>query len=181
MATTYYGYSSGVYDTARLRDEIVAAGLPAPVDLQGGGYPAPGQPATAVSIGFDPDITPAQVTTLNAVVAAHNGQPRRARRVAAIYADLTGLTATQQDAILADLQVSQVQGKWSQLSPPQDAPAAGLRWSAVSLSGATAGEKRQAGGWIAAMWCQQNPKYLVNPTFHASLSGVNIPGDEPVP
>ena len=133
-----------------------------------------------VRVDFSAEPTAQQLTDAAAIVLAWDPRPRQTRPIAAIYQDLAALSTAQQDAIIADLQVSQLQGKWSTLTPPQDAPAAALRWSAVSLGGATAAEKRQAAGWITAMWCQQNPKYLVNPTFHASLAGVSIAGDEPI-
>jgi hypothetical protein len=175
MATYPYTKPYAQLDERKLRDECVAAGLPV-TDVQ-----RVGDAAETVNVVTSRDLTPGEVTALDALVAAHDGRPRRPRSVFAIYADLTGasgLTAAQADAVTADLGLGTLTGKWTQLRPPQDAPAAALRWAAVNLGGATAAEKRQAAAWIVAMWMQQNPAYLVNPTFHASLAGVNIPGDE---
>jgi hypothetical protein len=138
---------------------------------------------TLIRIDYRPEATAQQITDGDAVAAAFdlNEGERRPRSVFAIYADLTGasgLTAAQADAVTADLGLGTLTGKWTQLRPPQDAPAAALRWAAVNLGGATAAEKRQAAAWIVAMWMQQQVSYLVNPTFHPSLVGLNIPGDE---
>jgi hypothetical protein len=159
----------------QLLAECTAAGLPV-VDVQ-----TVGDEAQTVNVVTSRDLVPAEKMTLDCVVAAPAGGRRRPRSVFAIYADLTDpakLTAAQADAVIADLQLTSLAGKWTGLLPPQDAPAAALRWAAVNLNGATANEKRQAAAWVAAMWCQQHPKYLVNPTFHPSLAGVVIPGDE---
>lgn len=173
-----YEYTIQAYNESQLTEQIQALNPQLPGFLGVFGT-APGVPT--VLVDFEAELSPFDKARLDAVVAAHVPElPRQIRTVFAIYTQLVTLTTTQQDAITADLQVSSLSGKWTELKPPQDAPAAAFRWAAVSLSGATANEKRQAAGWIVAMWCQQNPKYLVNPTFHASLAGVNIPGDEPI-
>src|SRR5262245_61935153 len=105
MATTIYGpYGPGSYDTAQLAGEITAAGLPAPQDVQGSGYPAAGQPATSVNVVYAAPLTSAQVNTLDATVAAHvPAAPRRPRPLWKIRGDIQALSATQFNNVWADL------------------------------------------------------------------------------
>jgi hypothetical protein len=172
VATYTYAKSYAQLDERKLRDEANAAGIPV-TDVQ-----RLGDEAETVYVITDRDLTPAEKAALDALVAAHDGRPRRARSLADIYDDLAGLLPAQQDAILADLQLGaalSTSPKWTSLRPPQDGPAFAAWWAATKLAGATNAEKRQAGGIIASMYAQQNPKYLVNPAFAPS---VNVPGDE---
>jgi hypothetical protein len=171
---TYFFESVPNLDQAKLRQECIDAGLPVTGTLGG----AIG--STSVTVVTSVDLTEGQVATLNAVVAAHDGRPRRTRKFIDVYLQVNALTNAQKDAVIADLQISPTtaSSKWTGLKPPQDSPAAVLHWCGTNLAGATAAERRDAGVRIAVMWCQQNPLFLVNPTFHPSLSGVNIPGDE---
>src|SRR5262252_8864630 len=115
MATTTYGpYGPGSYNPAQLAGEIVAAGLPAPQDVQGSGYPAPGQPATSVAVVYAAPLTSAQVNTLDAVVAAHvPAGPRRPRLIFDVYNDVGALTAAQKNAVWTDLNAG-TPPKWAQ-------------------------------------------------------------------
>jgi hypothetical protein len=159
----------------QLLAECTAAGLPV-TDVQ-----TVGDEAETIHVVTSRDLMPAEKMTLDSLVEAHDGRPRRARSVFAIYADLSALTNAQQDAILADLQLAaplSTPPKWTTLRPPQDGPAFVAWWAATRLAGATAAEKRQAGGIIASMFAQQEPKYLVAPAF---APAINIPGDEVAP
>src|SRR5215831_7083256 len=64
----------------------------------------PGTPATSVEVVYSAPLTPAQVNTLNATVAAHVPQgPRKARALWSIRSDVQALTATQLSATWTDL------------------------------------------------------------------------------
>lgn len=131
-----------------------------------------------IRVDFRPEATQTHKDQAVQIIQTLDVRPRRTRPLAAIYNDLTSLSSAQQDAIIFDLQLTSLNGKWSTMRPPQDGPAAVARWAASSLAGASAAEKRQAAGWIVAMYTQQNPKYLVNPP---QAPAINIPGDEPIP
>lgn len=155
---------------AELSDALLAAGVPIVNVTMRGSTP---------TINYAPGATPAQVAQGNAILAAANFGLRRPRPLMDIYAQFVATTPAQQDAVIADLQVARdppAAAKWTQLRPPQDAAAVVAWWAATRLAGATPSEKRQAGGLIAAMWCQQHPDYLTKAPF-----AFNIPGDEPDP
>jgi hypothetical protein len=168
MADYPYNRANVSYD--RLRDELVAAGLP--ID-----YINAGALGTNDFVIFTTrDLTDAEKVRIQAILDAHDPRPRRPRDVFAIYRDLSALTAAAQDPIVTDMQLGSLTGRWTTIKPPQDGAAAAFRWSAASLSGVSVGEKRQAAGWIIALYLQQHPAYLKNNPVSPT---VNIPGDEP--
>lgn len=174
MAVYNYVKPIGTVDLAKLQTEITAAGI-AFLSVTGGAIGSGDITVTTIV-----PLSTEQEATLNAVIAAHDGRARRARPVFAIFAELAALGTGVQDGIIADLQLalplnSNPPPKWTTIKPPQDGSASAFRFVAVKGGGYTAAEKREAAGWIVSMYCQQNPKYLVNPP---GAPTVNIPGDE---
>jgi hypothetical protein len=175
MASTGYPYGPGTYDTDQLRTEIIAAGLPAPTDMQGSGYPFPGAPATSVTIFFDPALTVAQKTTLDGVVAGHApAGPRKSRTVLAIYNNILALTTAQKNNISGDL-FAGTPFKVLTDAGPNAAAIFVLHWG-VTNAGLSVAAVNDAKFRAAAFYVQDNPKYLVHPPFDATI---NILGDQP--
>lgn len=177
-----YPYGPGSYDVPQLEGEIIAAGLPAPAYANGSGYDVPGGPARFVEVVFNNPLNTAQVGQLDALVAAHVPQgPRKPRPLYEIRADVQALSVGQFNAV------------WSDLSAPVPGPAGPPRkyladpgpnagsifvfdW-ALYVSGPTAAQQRAGQISLTAMYCQDNPRYLVHPPFDNSI---NVPGDEPL-
>lgn len=178
MAVTIYSYpppGPSAYNTAQLTTEIIAAGLPTPAYVNGSGASGPGTNATSVQIAFDPDITPAQKTTLDNVVIAHVPLgPRKPRTVLAIYTDLLALTAQQKTNIGNDL----FAGSPMKVLTDPGANAAAifvLHWGAVN-GGLGAAAIADAKIRAAAFWAQDNPAAFVHPVYDNTI---NVPGDQP--
>jgi hypothetical protein len=175
-----YPYSRANVNYDRLRDELVAAGLP--IDYINAGALG----TNDFYVFTSRDLTDAEKARLQAILDVHDPRPRRPKNIFSLLRDLkgqtagvVGLTATQADVVIISLQLGSLSGRWTSLQPPQDGAACVAHWAATSLKGADAADKREAGLRILAMYIQQNPRYLVNPTFDPAVAGLNIPGDEP--
>jgi len=179
MADTLYHYGPGSYSTGQLASEIVAAGLPAPADIRGSGYTGPGTAATHIEIVYAAPLTPAQVNTLNATVAAHvPAGPRKARPLWQIRGDVQALSTAQFQNVWNDLSAAVAGGPPRKYLTDYGANVAGIfvfDW-ALYVSGPTAAQQRAGQLSLTAMYCQDNPRYLVSPPFDPSI---NVPGDEP--
>lgn len=158
-------------DWSVLVSKLQTAGLPVTDVQTSEAYP--GQ----IIVVTDVDLTPAQQTTMNSVVAAWDPRPRTARPLYAIYSDLTVLTAAQQSAVWTNISaLTNGVEKYLLDAGPNTAAIVVMDW-AVKSSGATGTALTAARFRIVAMYVQDNPKYLVNPSFATT---VNIPGDRPV-
>lgn len=157
-------YTKPGADLSRLQSECLAAGLPV-THLGGSG--------DGVTVFTSRDLTAGEVVTLDSVVTAHDGRPRRKRTIYAIYTAIGALTATQQSAIWTDLTTG-TPPKWATDAGPNAAAIAAIHWSAAN-SGATAANLNDARRRLAAMYAQDNPGYLVAPAFDPSI---NVSGDE---
>lgn len=155
---------------SKLTTEAIAAGIPA-LYANGSG--------DQITVFTSRDLTPAEQTTLAAVVANHDGTPRKLRDPVDVLTDLNNATKITDAQLVAT---------WNDLtsgSDPKIAEGSGvaklsimvLHFIAVGIGGLTTPEKRQAQKRAIAFYIYDNPKYLVNPPF-API--VNIPGDEPV-
>lgn len=100
---------------------------------------------------------------------------RRRRRLYDIWQQLNGLTAGQQNNIWTNI-TSGTPPLWATDAGSNAAGIMALHWSATN-SGATAANLNDAKRRLVAMYCQDNVKYLVNPTFDPTI---NVPGDEPL-
>lgn len=169
MATYQYIKAYNTLNDSQLLAECVAAGLPA-TDVQ-----RFGDAAQTMQVVTSRDLTAPEVTTLDGLVAAHDGRPRRKRTVFAIYTDLAALTATQRDAVWADLMGGNPP-KLALDTGPNTADVFTMHFLSTAVSGLTAAEKNEAKRRTIAFYVQDNPAYLVNPPF---APAVNTPGDEP--
>lgn len=169
MAATAYTFPLpvGGLTGEKLQQEIVAAGLPlCDVYLSG----------NEVRIVAPDALTAEQQVTLAAVVAAHVAVvPSHKRTIYSIRASLNALSAAQKNAVWSDLS-SGTPPKWALDAGPNAAAIAAIEWAATVPAGVTATEKTEARLRLAAMYCQDNPKYLVNPAFDPTI---NIDGTEP--
>lgn len=172
----------------RLQSELVAAGVPISI-VNNGLQVNPDarrqigelsnlvvRESDGVSVAIDwPDAQTrtTYLATATTVIQAHNGTPRRPRPLYAIYADLSALTNAKKTAIWNDLS-SGTPKKYLAGDGPNTAAIGSLDW-AVSDSGATGAALTAARLRIAAAYVQDNPTYLVNPSFDNSIL---IYGDE---
>lgn len=164
-----YQRSKANVDLAKFLAELQAAGLPVS-HLLGG---AIGSPDFTVVTSVD--LTPEQITLMDQIIAAHDGRPRRPRPLFAIRADLNALTNGQKTAVWADLSGG-TPPKWALDAGRNAAAIAAIEWAATVPAGITTAERTEARLRLAAMYCQDNPKYLVAPAFDNTI---NIAGDEP--
>jgi hypothetical protein len=182
VAEVRYNYGPAAnpagYNTSQLDTEIRAAlTLGATIlNVYGSGFPFPGATICPnVVIGFDPDITAQQLVTLNGVIAAHvPAGPRKPRLLLDVYNDLVALSAAQKTNINADLFVG---------SPPKFTGDTGssqadllVLWTLQQVGGLSVGDKTLVKLAAAAIYCLDNPKYLVHPSFDATIL---VPGDQP--
>ena len=151
-----------------LLSQLQAAGLPV-IDVQTSGAYT-GQVIVVSSI----DLITAQLTQMQAVVSAFDLRSRIPRPLYAIYNDLVALTTTQQANIWADIS-SGTTPKYLLDAGPNTAALVVLDW-AVRSSGATGTALTAAKFRAVALYVQDNPTYLVTPTFDATI---NVPGDMP--
>lgn len=175
-------------DIALLYQELLAAGLPVtgcavlPLGSDTSGYSNATFYTRAegivkvdwIPVNFPP--TAPQDALAAAIVAAHGG-PRVKRTLLAIIADLTALTSGQKIAIGNDLFTGPPANKWQGNAGPNAAAMFTLYFQ-TQTGGMSPADKALAKLYAAAMYTQDNPKYLVNPSFDPSI---NIPGDQPAP
>lgn len=100
---------------------------------------------------------------------------RRLRSLLSLIADLNALSASKKNAIWTDIS-SGSPPKWSTDTGPNAAAIAVLQL--LATSGLSAADVLTAKVRGVAMYVQDNPKYLVNPSFDTSI---NVPGDEVIP
>lgn len=165
MADYVYQMANG-YNSDKLHAEVAASGLP--------GFEGVLGDAGGVVLRFAADLTAAQKTTLDGVVAAHDPRPRRKRTIHAIYTDIGALTSAKQTAVWNDLNAGSPP-KWALDAGPNAAAIVAIHWSAAN-SGATAANVNDARRRLAAAYVQDNVTYLLNPAFDPTIS---IPGEEP--
>jgi hypothetical protein len=163
-----YQYQVPGVDLARLQAECLSAGLP--VDAVNGGAIG----SADVDIITSRDLTAQEKLTLDGVVAAHDGRPRRARPFLELQAQINALTANQKKAVGDDL--FGPSNKWAaDVSVNRGALAVLWLLTQLNLTAAQTAAAKVAG---AALYCQDFPRYLDTPPL---IAGVAIPGDEPIP
>jgi hypothetical protein len=178
MSDIIYSYGPGSYRTSQLETEIVAAGLPAPVAVNGSGYTDPGSFATTVQVHYAAPLSPAGVNTLGDVVAAHvPAGPRQPRPLWAIRADVQALSTGQFGNVWNDL--SAAAGSVPRKYLTDYGVNAGSIFCydhLIYVVQGTAAQVRAGQISLTSLYCQDNPKYLVNPPFDTSI---DVPGDQP--
>lgn len=176
MATYQYTKPYAQLQEDKLKSECIAAGLPV-TDVQ-----RLGDEGETIFVITNRELTPAEVTTLDGLVAAHDGRPRKTRRLYDIYTDLNPaapspkITAAQLNTVWTDL----TSGTPPKLSLDVGMNAASIfvmHFLGATVAGLTTAEKNEAKRRAIAFYCQDNVNYLVNPAFDPSI---NIPGDEVV-
>jgi hypothetical protein len=136
-----------------------------------------------VDISYLPEATPEQIVEGNDIVMTLDVTPRRVRTAWAIYADITALSTTQIEAIMADLKADD-SAKIKGFGPPYDGIMMSLDWAATAMTVAlpaapgTSPQVRDAYARIAALYTQQNIYYLDTPDFDSTIT---IPGAEIIP
>jgi hypothetical protein len=138
------------------------------------GIPILGTAGPPWAVTYDPSATPAQITQGNQMVSTFDGLGRTARVLDAIYTDVNALTAAQQNNVWNDI---------SAAAPPSGRKYlmdAGLNVAAIfamdwSIRTTSPGAARTlAMNYIISMYTQDNPMYLVTPSFDTTI---NVPGD----
>ena len=153
---------------AALMSQLQAVGLPVTDVQTSEAYP--GQ----VIVVSSTDLTGTQLTQMESIVSAYDLRPRIPRPLYAIYNDLVALTTTQQANIWADISSGTIP-KYLLDAGPNTAALVVLDW-AVRSSGATGAALTAAKFRAVALYVQDNPTYLVTPTFDATI---NVAGDMP--
>lgn len=133
-----------------------------------------GSPATdQIIVVTSRDLTSGEQTTLASIVAAYDGRLRRKRKPYDLYVALGALTGTQRSNIASNLFGG---------SPPLftqdsggDSPDLLVLWVLQQTGGLSTADKNTVKQAAAAIYCRDNPTYLVNPAFDSSI---NVAGDE---
>ena|SRR5215216_1968234 len=170
MAEQTYQRTAPGADPAKLQAELIAAGLPV-LYVNGGG--------DQVYVVTSRELTPAEVTTLDAVIAAHDGRPRRRRKLYDVYQAIGALSPAQKTAISGDL----FGGSPPKFTQDEGADAADLLvlWTLQQVGGLSTTDKNLVKQAAAAIYVRDNVTYLVNQTFGGAVAAINVPGDEVIP
>lgn len=130
---------------------------------------------TPWTVTYDPSMTPAQVSQGNLIVSTWDTRIYQTRPLLDLVNAINVLTAAQKTNISNDLFGG---------TPLKALLDDGANVSAIfclyyivqtaSMSGA---DKTLAKLYAAAMYCQDNPMYLINPSFDTSI---NVPGWSPL-
>lgn len=139
---------------------------------------------TSVFIDFQPAATQPQKDQANALAAGWDFRIHTSRTMYAIAADIFALTGvlptlavgTQKALIILDLFTGNLgtgSQKWQQDTGP-NAAAMSAVYAAITAPNGLATFNAAQQLILAAMYTQDNPRYLVNPSFAPSI---NIPGD----
>lgn len=124
------------------------------------------------------ELTPAEVTTLDGIVAGYDGRARRPRLIYDVWHDVGALTAAQKVATWNDLQTGDPP-RWALDRGPNAADLHTL-WLFATQVGAiqTATDRQKCQQMLISIYTVDNPTFLCNPPFDPTIE---IPGDEPVP
>lgn len=165
---TYTLAAAKQYDLTGLQTQAAAAGLP--IDYING---SPG--VDQITVFTTRDLTAPEQSTLATLVANYDGRPRRARTLLAIVTDLSALTSTQKSNVSGAL-FSPTNAPPILADAGANAAAIWALYAMVQLNGVTTADKNTIKLYAAAQYVQDNPAYLVNPSFDSSI---NIRGDAP--
>lgn len=151
-----------------LQAELIAAGVPVEY-INGSG--------SDVMIVTTRDLTNPEQVTLTNIVAAHDGRPRTARALYLIYGDLLALSVAKKSSVWADISAGNPR-KYFTGTGRNVAAIAAIDALIANVTTMTAPQLTDSRLRLVSMYVQDNPKYLVNPAFDATI---NISGDEPIP
>lgn len=158
------------YYTPVVRLEITFAALGIPI--VGDSW---NQSTNTISVQYAPTATQAQINQGNQLLATWDMRPYRARRLIDLINDLNALTSTQKTNISNDL-FSGTPLKVLLDPGANISPIFVLYWG-TQTPGLTTQDKNLAKLYAAAMYVQDNPAYLIQPTFDTTI---NVPGWEPI-
>lgn len=173
---------SAINDVGRLDRAIKAAGIP--IDGVGDITGVTPQPywhvvtrgdGVVLRIDYQASATPTQIQQGDAIAMTFDLHNRGPRPLYAIYVDLQALSAAQKIEVWNDLSSGSPK-KYLLGTGPNTAAIGALDW-AVTDSGATGASLTAARLRIATAYVQDNPEYLVHPSFDP---GINVPGDQNV-
>lgn len=151
-----------------LQTQVALAGLPVSYCLNN---------PTTTTVVMTRELTPAEKTTLDGIVANFDGRPRRKRKLYDVFVAIGGLTPAQKTAIGDDL----FGGTPPKLSLDEGSDAADLLvLYCLSQTGLSTADKNLVKQSAAAIYTRDNPMYLVNQTFGGTVTAINVPGDEPI-
>jgi hypothetical protein len=165
-----YARNKTPLDPMQLEAELLGAELPVEYVNPG----ALGSGAFTVFTTRDLDAT--EVATMDEVIEAHDGRPRRPRLLVDIYQDVSALSGEQKTNIGTDL-FGGSPSKLSQDSGP-NAPDLLVLWTLRQLVTLSQADKRLLELDAITIYVHDNPRYLDPCLFDLTIS---IPGDEPVP
>jgi hypothetical protein len=168
MSMATYPYVKAGADLSRLQGECISAGLPV-THINGGAIGSPD-----IYVVTSRDLTASEITTLDGVVAAHDGRPRQPRTFGDILTEYNALPGATRTKVYQDLTAPANNPKWQE---DRTSDFAALEFLTAQPGGSSTSIDK-AKSYLAVAYCQRYPTYLVNPPFAPE---VNIPGDEPVP
>jgi len=153
--------------TATLHRNLLVAGIP--ITGVSGGPPW--------TVQYDPSATQGQIDQGNSMAAAFDGKGRQTRTLAAIYSDMQKLTTTQHNKAWADISAPAPGAPTKYLTDVgiNAGPIFVLHWT-IYNSGASGAQLLAAQKEMLTMYVQDNPTYLMQPTFDPTI---NISGDDP--
>jgi hypothetical protein len=131
--------------------------------------------AVDVHVLYRDGADPARVASCNAFIAGWTWVARRPRLLYDIYQSLGVLTAAQKQAIGNDL-FGGSPPKFTQDKGPS-APSLLVLYTLIQTGNLSTGDKALVKQAAAAIYCLDNPRYLIAPAFDPSI---NVAGDEPV-
>lgn len=171
---------SSVAGMIRLDRAIKAAGIPVDGEaditgqfIQPNWHVVTRGDGVVLRIDYQSSATPAQIQQGDSIAMTFDLHDRGPRPLYAIYIDLQALSTTQKTEVWTDLSSGSPKKYYTDVGPNAAAIAA-LDWAA-SDSGATGAALTSARLRITASYVQDNPTYLVNPSFDP---GINVPGDQ---
>lgn len=164
-----YEYQKDSVDAGKLLVEFTDVGIP--VAIGGVSWDVATQ---RIILTTDRNLTAQEEIVVSNIITAHDSRPKHKRTIFSIRVELNALSAAKKNAVWNDIN-SGNPPKWSLDAGPNAAAIAAIEFSATSVAGITAAEKTEARLRLVAMYIQDNPKYLVNPSFDPTI---NVPGNE---
>lgn len=154
----------------RLELTFAALGIP----LAGTSYDPTATPP--LSVTYAPDAAPAQIDQGNTLLASWDMRIYRTRTLSDLIAALQALTAAQKTNISNDLFSGSPFKVLTDTSSNESAIY--VLYYNTQTGGTSASDKNLAKLYAASLYVQDNPVYLIQPTFDSSI---NVPGWEPIP
>jgi len=148
-------------------------------DLVHAGIPIVGVGGPPWVVSYDPSATQAQIDQGNSMAASFDGKGRQARLLTAIYNDVRVLTTAQLGRVWADIAaaVPEAPRKYLADAGPNAAALFVMDW-VVYVQAPTGAQLTAARNNIIAQFVQDNPLYLVTPSFDSTIT---VYGDEAPP